>query len=63
MYWTGALDFASSGFDCRSVGWTCFGDSLVGRDTYAAQLGTAARASIHTSHQPYMWPEEVGRWL
>jgi hypothetical protein len=63
MYWTGALDYARAGFDCRSGGWVCLGGQLVGRDAYAAHLGTTTRASIHTSHQPYQWPEEIGRWL
>jgi hypothetical protein len=63
MYWTGGLDFAGPGFDCAAAGWTCDGGSLVGRDAYAARVGVGVQPSVHRSHQPFLWPPEVGRWL
>jgi hypothetical protein len=63
MYWTGGLDFAGPGFDCAAARWTCDGGSLVGRDAYAARIGVSVQPSVHRSHQPYVWPPEVGNWL
>jgi hypothetical protein len=63
MYWTGGLDYAPAGFDCPNNGWTCEGGSLIGRDAYAATLGVPLQRSVHTNHEPYLWPPEVGRWL
>jgi hypothetical protein len=63
MYWTGGLDFAPAGLNCPASGWTCEGGTLVGRDVYAARLGVPVLASIHRTHQPYVWPPEIAAWL
>ena len=40
LYWTGALDeVATPGADCEDLDWTCAGESLLGIERYAAELG------------------------
>jgi hypothetical protein len=63
MYWTGALNYAGAGYDCIANGWTCEGNSLIGRDNYASALGTTWKPSPNRRHKPYTWPPEIFTWL
>ena len=63
LYVTGGLAWAGAGTDCVAIDWTCEGNSIVGIDTYAANLGVSITASIHTDHAWYInAPDPLG-WL
>lgn len=61
LFWTGGLDVAP-GTSCASIDWTCAGDTVLGINAYAANLGVGITASPHTVHRsnyetplPFNW--------
>lgn len=63
LYWTGALTEAQAGTACDDIGFTCYGDLILGTDAYAEALGATPQPSPHDSHLPYRDAPELLEWL
>jgi pimeloyl-ACP methyl ester carboxylesterase len=64
LYWTGALDeVATPGASCADLDWTCAGETLLGIDAYAEELGATTVPSPYAEHQWNRAAPEVTLWL
>jgi hypothetical protein len=63
LYSTGALGNAVDGWSCSAADWTCEGGSTIGIGKYARFLAVSVTPSIHTKHEEYRDPPEIGQWL
>lgn len=63
LYWTGALDEMSvPGTDCSDTEYVCLGDTMLGIDAFAQELGVDPMPSIYTDHQWHWYAPELADW-
>lgn len=63
VYWTGALDAdAVPGRACEDAGWICAGETIIGIESYAAELGVAVQESPFDDHTWFRDAPEIASW-